>query len=86
MKETKESIARWIVNYHGGIWKESFSVQPGSTVTTKCWKYIKELTLANAKTPLNIPKHITEMKNHGSEIESYVIQSDGTPRFYLKNT
>ena len=86
-KDTKPEAARWLVENLGGQWDDSFLVNPGSTITGGCLKYIKELVKElleeqSKKEPVFV-KTISELKVHGIEIES-ISFPDGYPKINLK--
>ena len=82
-RETKEETAKSLIEHFGGQWDNSFSVNPGSTITLGCLKYLKELVEDQNKKESVFAKTISELRVHGVEIESITFP-DGYPQINLK--
>jgi|ETNvirnome_2_300_1030623.scaffolds.fasta_scaffold05263_6 hypothetical protein len=82
-KETKPEAARWLVEKFGGQWDDSFLVNPGSTITGPCLKYVKQLVEDHFKKESVFVKTISELRAHGVEIESITFPN-GYPQINLK--
>ena len=82
-KETKEGIAKSLIEHFGGQWDNDFSVNPGSTIKHSYFKYLKKLVEDQSKKEADIAKFIRDLIADGVEIES-VTFPNGSPKINLK--